>query len=234
MVSNPVHLLYVSPPVAMSTFAARYLRTSQDLALDAPGQHTPSSSSSRSSYLSGIFISVDTDADGLITRPQLVQALALAGVLPREQTVAAFFDARRKSLVAAQPPARRASAASASTAAALQALIDLPTFIAVISATLDRESRPSATSAAPHSHSTASALDPLLSFMTQDNADKSMLSAAQLHHLLVQTLSPTRLGEAEFSAFMAALQLPASIKARARDEECIPVDLLKSRLALPN
>lgn len=215
----------------MSTFAARYLRTSQDLALGAPGQHTPSSSS-RSSYLSGIFISVDTDADGLITRPQLVQALALAGVLPREQTVAAFFDARRKSLVAAQPPARRASTSSASTAAALQALIDLPTFIVVISANLDRESRPSATSSAPPS--TASALDPLLSFMTQDNADKSMLSAAQLHHLLVQTLSPTRLGEAEFSAFMTALQLPASIKGRDRDEECIPVELLKSLLALPN
>lgn len=216
-----------------SAFAARYLQSSQDLARS----ETSPSSSSRSSYLSGIFISVDADGDGLITRPQLVQALALSGVLPREATVAAFFDARRKSLLAAPtPPTRRASASSASNAAALQTLVDLPTFIAVISSTLDREPRASSSpSPFPSSSqpSTADALDPLLFFMTQDNAEKDMLSAAQLHHLLVRTLSPTRLGEAEFAKFMTALDLPASIRSRGPNEECIPVQLLKSRLALP-
>lgn len=166
------------------------------------------------SYLNGIFIHVDTDNDGYITTSQLSQALKFIGVTPREALLKKYTDLMNQK-------SRRGSSSTSrmSISNQISTKIDLITFVGVTSGELDKVKQASAD------------IDPLLHFMAMDNKSDQMVSIHQLHHLLVDTLSPTRLDTDEFRAFIDALGIPAT-KLQTPHDECISVAELKKKLVL--
>jgi hypothetical protein len=169
-----------------------------------------------SAHLAGIFLSIDSDCDGFITRAQLVHALGNVGLLPREALLKKFVDAqsasssRRASTVS---PTRRATALPQA-----QTKFDLITFVKVCLSETDKIKL------------AGREIDPLLNFMTADNKTER-ITVNQIRHLLVDTLSPTRLDEREFQTFLTALGVPPS-SIKSPNEETISVSDLKKKLLL--
>ena len=168
-------------------------------------------------HLTGIFLSIDTDGDGFISKTQLVQALGNVGLLPREALLKKFVDAqlasssRRASTVS---PTRRGTALP--QAAGVK--FDLITFVKVCLSETDKIKL------------AGREIDPLLNFMTVDNKTER-ITVNQIRHLLVDTLSPARLDEREFQTFLSALGVsPSSIK--SPNDETILVSDLKKKLLL--
>lgn len=164
--------------------------------------------------LTGIFIYVDTDWDGFISRGELERALSFLGITPRDTMIKKYIDAAFKN-------SKRASVSSGNPsrmAAHLNTLkLDLASFISVTVGELDKVKQASRD------------IDPLLKFMTIDNADPEQISVRQLRHLLVETLAPTRLDEKEFRVFIEALGISQSVKL---DERTISLSEIKRKLML--
>jgi hypothetical protein len=196
----------------MSTFATRFVKSTtlvqQQIKEDPEGI---------AAHLTGIFLSIDTDGDGFISKTQLVQALGNVGLLPREALLKKFVDAqlasssRRASTVS---PTRRGTALP--QAAGVK--FDLITFVKVCLSETDKIKL------------AGREIDPLLNFMTVDNKTER-ITVNQIRHLLVDTLSPARLDEREFQTFLSALGVsPSSIK--SPNDETILVSDLKKKLLL--
>jgi len=146
-------------------------------------------------HLTGIFVAADGDGDGFINRQQLDQALGHVGLAAREGLVKRYIDAAFRN-----SPARRASVSSPpsrrlSLAVAPVCKIDLLSFVSVTYGEMDKVKL------------AAKEIEPLLKFMTMDNlhAQQDRISVGQLRHLLVETLSPTRLSDSEFRILLDAL-----------------------------
>ena len=107
------------------------------------------------------------------------------------------------------------------TSQAILSRVDLPTFITVTVGELGKIK------------SASREIDPLLKFMSIDNADPGLISVRQLRHLLVETLSPSRLDEREFRVFLETLGLTNSTLSRsAQEEKLIAIEDLKRKLIL--
>jgi hypothetical protein len=196
----------------MSTFATRFVKSTtlvqQQIKEDPEGI---------AAHLTGIFLSIDTDGDGFISKTQLVQALGNVGLLPREALLKKFVDAqlasssRRASTVS---PTRRGTALP--QAAGVK--FDLITFVKVCLSETDKIKL------------AGREIDPLLNFMTVDNKTER-ITVNQIRHLLVDTLSPARLDEREFQTFLSALGVPPS-SIKSPNDEAISVSDLKKKLLL--
>lgn len=167
--------------------------------------------------LTGIYIHVDIDGDGFISRGELEKALSFVGITPRDTMIKKYIDTAFRN-----SPTKRASVSSGNPsrmAAHLNTLkLDLASFISVTVGELDKVKQASRD------------IDPLLKFMTIDNADTEQISVRQLRHLLVETLAPTRLDEKEFRVFIEALGISQSMPQRQLDEKTISVSELKRRM----
>ena len=208
-----------SETVSARSFLAASVRLQRELAKrggDGSGLKAPPDVVS---HLTGIFLKVDVDEDGMINRPQLVQALSYVGITARDALVKEFMDE-----AARNGPSKRASVTPGPATRRLSQVapskIDLLTFVTVTCKELEKVKQ------------AAKELDPLLFFMTADNKDTSQISVSQLRHLLVETLAPTRLSEAEFRVLLEALGLSATSSRSAQDTTFISTEKLKKKLIL--
>jgi len=197
----------------MSTFATRFVKSTtlvqQQIKEDPEGI---------AAHLTGIFLSIDTDGDGFISKTQLVQALGNVGLLPREALLKKFVDAQS----AAASSSRRASTVSPTRRGtalpqAAGVKFDLITFVKVCLSETDKIKL------------AGREIDPLLNFMTVDNKTEK-ITVNQIRHLLVDTLSPQRLDDREFQTFLSALGVPPSSIKSPNDETILVSDLKKKLL----
>jgi Ca2+-binding EF-hand superfamily protein len=204
-----------------SSFAAAFLTATVAIQGNAGLQKKLATEEAKAAlpHLIGIFIQLDTDADGYLTRPQLETALTYVGLVAREELVKKYLDASAKSGVAKR--ATMSLGVTRRTSQAILSRVDLPTFITVTVGELGKIK------------SASREIDPLLKFMSIDNADPGLISVRQLRHLLVETLSPSRLDEREFRVFLETLGLTNSTLSRsAQEEKLIAIEDLKRKLIL--
>ena len=123
--------------------------------------------------LRGVFAIEDADRDGLLTRPQLVKAVAMLGLRATDARIEAFLAHGSKKQV------------------------DLKTFLAVASAELERDA------SAPDGPGSGSVEAELLElFAMFDQEHTGTVTLRTLRHLLLDVLTPERLSRAEFDEFV--------------------------------
>ena len=124
-------------------------------------------------FRKAVFDALDADRDGLLTRPQLVKAVAMLGLRATDARIEAFLARGAKKQV------------------------DLKTFLAVASAELERDA------SAPDGPGSGSVEAELLElFAMFDQEHTGTVTLRTLRHLLLDVLTPERLSRAEFDEFV--------------------------------
>ena len=152
--------------------------------------------------LKGIFSLQDTDKDGLITRQQLVKCLQLLGFTIRDKLLLKYLNPTGEKGKRGSPSKRKAGTTNLTAYAS--AKVKLSTFISVTLKEL------------PHLHAgLEDDLRSLFSFM--DPANTGQIAVKDLRHLLVDTLSSTRLDGEEFADVLQAAGLKVQSVRQERD-----------------
>ena len=129
--------------------------------------------------LRGVFAIEDADRDGLLTRPQLVKAVAMLGLRATDARIEAFLAHGSKKQV------------------------DLKTFLAVASAELERDtSAPEGPGASARDGALSVEAELLELFAMFDQEHTGTVTLRTLRHLLLDVLTPERLSRAEFDEFV--------------------------------
>ena len=142
-------------------------------------------------HLLGVFVSLDTDRDSLISKAQLFQALQLVGLRPNESLMSRYLHAQ----------AEDHGATSSAAASVLAFKVSPSVFVKVTMEEL-RERR----------EEMWDDLDPLINFAVapdgqstidevrglKDNEVAETISVAQLRHLMVEVEAPGKLSEEEW------------------------------------
>jgi hypothetical protein len=173
---------------AFSAFALRLVNSKIDHDQPIPGEAiSTEAEANMQAHILGIFISLDTDRDGLITRQQLLQGVQLLGLRPTKVLLNYFVV----------PAERRSSAVLLSAEDKIkQSKIDAEAFCRIM---LKEWKRVKST--------IHSSLDAIMSFARDDGVenddlgDDTVLSANSLRHLMQGIQVPTKLSEKEFLAF---------------------------------
>ncbi len=158
-------------------------------------------------HIVGIFVSLDTDRDGLITRPQLTQGVQLLGLRPTKQLLGQFSTdppVQRRASVTSQPlisPEERLK----------QSKVDADTFCRVM---LDEWRKVRST--------IDQSLDTIFAFACDNDkianvSDDAVLNAVALHHIMQKVEVPTKLSDKDFHSFLELLPKDADGSVRLRD-----------------
>jgi len=179
---------------ALSIFALRLVNCKIDHTKSSTRDESPSEAEANmQAHIVGIFVSLDTDKDGLITRPQLLQGVQLLGLRPTKMLLNNFAV-----------PERRVSSTGAQLLISAdekikQSKIDAATFCRVM---FNEWKRVKST--------IHGSLDAIMSFAKEDGlppglSDSDVLSAAAIRHLMQGIEVPSKLSEKEFLAFSELL-----------------------------
>jgi len=180
---------------AFRVFALRLVNSKIDHDQPTPGEAPQTEAEANmQAHIVGIFVSLDTDRDGLITRPQLLQGVQLLGLRPTKVLLNNFAV-----------PERRTSTAGAQHLLSAedkikQSKIDAVTFCRVM---LKEWKRVKST--------IHSSLDAIMSFARDDGVeaddlgDDTVLSVASLRHLMQGIQVSSKLSEKDFLAFSELL-----------------------------
>jgi hypothetical protein len=177
----------------MSTFALRLVHSDVSTV-----EAKSDSENSTVGHLLGVFVSLDTDKDSFINKPQLFQALQLVGLRPNETLLNKFLQAQ----------ADDNGAASAAAAAVLAFKVSPSVFVQVTMAEL-REKR----------EEMWEDLDPLLDFAASSDGASTIedvrsaakgcagtITTQQLRHLVLGVDSPTKLSDEEWESFLETIK----------------------------
>jgi len=180
---------------ALSIFALRLVNSKIDHGKSNADDEPPTEAEANmQAHIVGIFVSLDTDRDGLITRPQLLQGVQLLGLRPNKVLLNNFAV-----------PERRVSSTGAQQLMSAeekikQSKIDAATFCRVMFNEWKRVK-----STIPRS------LDAIMLFARDDDLtgaglrDDHILSIAAIKHLMQGVEVPSKLSDKDFLAFTELL-----------------------------
>jgi len=163
-----------------------------------------------------------------LTRQSLILALNCVGIQPREALLKQYALAMLDSPTLSE--ATSSSSSSSSSAAALaKRRASRPANPVLTKVNMQVFITMTAKELALRNKSQEKDLDPLFAFMNEPGRDAESISIKQLRHLLVETLSPSRLDAREFAAFVAALNLGPANSGKS-DDVLIKIADLKRRM----
>lgn len=185
---------------ALSVFALRLVNSKIDHDQPTPGEAPQTEAEANmQAHIVGIFVSLDTDRDGLITRPQLLQGVQLLGLRPTKVLLNNFAVPERRTSAGGLPQHLLSTEDKIK-----QSKIDAVTFCRVM---LKEWKRVKST--------IHSSLDAIMSFARDDGVedddlgDDTVLSVASLRHLMQGIQVSSKLSEKDFLAFSELLSKEA-------------------------
>jgi hypothetical protein len=202
---------------SLTSFAIRLVNSNIEPSVIENGTGTGEEERNMHAHVLGIFVSLDTDKDGLITRPQLLQGIMLLGLRPTETLLRKFQGE------VAEVPARRSSVLMSVDERVRQSKIDPKTFSKVVMEEWMRVR-----------HTLKSSLDPLFSFAVEGqaavnriahggmsgkgvNEDAATITPTALKHLMQGIQVSTKLSDKDYASFLELLPTDALGNVTMRD-----------------
>mgnify|MGYP001229223001 CR=1 FL=1 len=186
---------------SLGSFALRLI--SSDVG-DAPSGSQSREEVDMFAHVMGVFINMDTDKDGMITRHQLIQALHLLGLRPTEVLLRKFVSNTDDNKPQQQQQSkRRSSVLMSADERNRQSKISSSIFCTIVMEEWRRVKIPM-----------RGELDHLFAFATDSDNDKAYeekggddveISRDALKHLLQQVQVPSALNDKDFEAFIKLL-----------------------------
>jgi Ca2+-binding EF-hand superfamily protein len=195
---------------------------------DSQGEDTGASNPAMGLHLKSIFLSLDSDNDDLLTRPQLVEAIRLAGLNPRDALIRKYSSAMSATASdsavfgSTDTTISQTNAHTQNVAKRKQSVVppvyfktDLHTFVRVTEAELVNKN-----------NEIEEEMVRLLRQFAEPGTDN--ISVKHIRHLLHETLAPTRLSVLETAEFLKSsdlLNMKNSMNTKIIDESLMFVDI---------
>ena len=154
-------------------------------------------------HLVGVFVMLDTDKDGYLSKTQIIQALQLVGLRPNDNLLNDFAMKQTQLNASSGSTVKETSSRKSVKVTHASFKISCPVFVEITSCMINDKSESAV-------QGNELDLKPLVEFagsvLKDDNVDSNQgLSLKTLKHFLVDVDTSTSLNEKDFNSFIAAL-----------------------------